>query len=106
MDQISKTGVFYENLDLSKGKIVLIKPLFYLVRRLMLAISVVIVDHFYLQVILLFAQVIASLCIIGFIRTEKVQNNRESYINELMLLLTMYACLCFSEWLSDPLIKF
>ena len=49
---------------------------------------------------------IASIFIIGFIKTEKIKNNRESITNELMLLLTMYACLCFSEWLSDPQIKF
>ena len=49
---------------------------------------------------------ITSIFIIGFIKTEKVNNNRENVTNELMLLLTMYACLCFSEWLSDPQIKF
>ena len=54
MDEISKTGVFYEGLDLSKGRIVLIKPIFYLVRRLMLAASIVLLDHFSTQVVLLF----------------------------------------------------
>ena len=49
---------------------------------------------------------IASIFIIGLIKTEKIKNNKENITNELMLLLTMYACLCFSEWLSDPQIKF
>ena len=106
MDQIAKTGVLYELLDLANGRIVLIKPAFYLIRRLVLALSVVVFDYFFLQVILFYIQVIASLFIIGFIKTEKIKNNRESITNELMLLLTMYACLCFSEWLSDPQIKF
>ena len=46
MDEISKTGVFYESLDLSKGRIVLIKPIFYLIRRLVLAASIILLDHF------------------------------------------------------------
>ena len=49
---------------------------------------------------------VTSIIIIGFIKTEKIRSNRESITNELMLLLTLYACLCFSEWLSDPQIKF
>ena len=106
MDEISKTGVFYESLDLSKGRIVLIKPIFYLMRRLVLAASIILLDHFSIQVVLLFIQVITSIFIIGFVRTEKIQRNKESIIDEILLLLTMYACLCFSEWISNPSMKF
>ena len=58
---------------------------------------------------LLYFQVIASIIIISYIEVEKTvfrQSRREKITNELILLMTMYACLCFSDWLPEVQIRF
>ena len=106
----SRFKILYERLELKKGIIVLIQPIFFLLRRLILTLSVVLLDQTLIwQVMLLYFQVIVSIIIISYIEVEKTiyrQSRREKILNELMLLMTMYACLCFSEWLPEPKIRF
>ena len=84
--------------------------MFFLFRRLILTVSVVLLDKTLIwQVMLLYFQVITSIIIISYIEVEKTiyrQSRREKILNELILLMTMYACLCFSDWLPEPQIRF
>ena len=68
----SRFKILYERLELKKGIIVLIQPIFFLFRRLILTLSVVLVDQTLIwQVMLLYFQVIASIIIISYIEVEK-----------------------------------
>jgi len=59
-------GHVYNELDLRVGKTALIQPLFFIGRRFMLAIAVVVFSgHLIFQIMLMAAQIVASVIIVG-----------------------------------------
>ena len=100
-------GVYYEELRLKSGKKTLLVPSFFLIRRLMLAIAVCVVGKVLIwQIMILAAQVVAQIILIG----ENVYYNRskniQEYFNEVIILFVLYTILTFSPWVSDLDVKF
>ena len=86
-------------MDLRVGKLVLVQPFFFLVRRLMIAIAIVIVNQVLIwQIMLMASQIVASVIIIGNVRPYRHPSKRKIEIfNEIILMVVMYTIICFSD---------
>ena len=98
-----RVGTVYDELDLRKGKKILIQPVFFLLRRIVLAYTIVYMkDNFAGQVIVIYLQTLASVIILSSVHAfESKQRHRMEFFNEAILLLILYTILCFSDWLDD-----
>ena len=87
---------------------VLIQPLFFLLRRLMIAIAIVVVNQVLIwQIFLMASQIVASVIIIGNLRPYKYKDKRHIEIfNEIVLMFVMYTIMCFSDWVPDASMRF
>ena len=62
-------GALYDEVNLEEGPKVLLQPLFFLLRRMLLAIAVVIFDQVLIwQIMLMALQIVASVIIIGNVK--------------------------------------
>ena len=77
-------------------------------RRLIFAYAVVLMnDNFAGQIALILLQVLASLMILSLLEAliDRRRHNMELF-NELIMLLTLYTIMCFSDWLDDQEFQF
>lgn len=104
-DQLIKkrVGSVYEELDIRKGKKILIQPMFFLLRRLVLGYAVVYMnDNFAGQIMVIALQTLASAMVLSYVHAFKsMQRHRMEFFNEVVFLLILYTILCFSDWLGD-----
>ena len=101
-------GALYDEVNLEEGPKVLLQPLFFLLRRMLLAIAVVIFDKVLIwQIMLMALQIVASVIIIGNVRPFHFQSrsNKELF-NEIILMFVMYTIICFSPFVPDVTIRF
>jgi len=104
----SKYSAFYEDLKLTQGREVLIQPLYFLFRRFLLAVTIVLANQTVIwQVGLMTAQIITAGIIIGRIRPfkETVRHNFE-FFNEVIIMLVMYHIICFTPFVPDLEVRF
>jgi hypothetical protein len=96
-------GTFYEGLRLQEGRKVLLQPIFFLFRRLLLALTVVTFnDVLIVQIYLIAGQTIASIMIIGLIKPfDDEKQNFIEMANEMFILFTLYGMICFSPFITD-----
>ena len=101
-------GALYDQINLEEGPKVLLLPLFFLLRRLMLAISVVILNQVLIwQIMLMALQIIVSVIIIGNVRPFYFQSmSKKELFNEIILMFVMYTIICFSPFVPDVTIRF
>ena len=97
-------GHLYEELDLRIGKLALIQPLFFIGRRFMLAIAIVIFDkHLIFQIMLMASQIVASVIIVGNLTPFRgIFKKKIEIFNEIILMLVMYTIICFSPLVRSP----
>ena len=104
---IERFGDLYYELNLNGSKMVLIQPVFFILRRLMMAIAIVIVNKVLIwQIFLMASQIVASTIIIGNVVPFKLKSKMKSeYFNEIILMFVMYAVICFSPFVADLEVK-
>ena len=103
-----RVGTLYDELDIRKGKKIFIQPIFFLLRRLILAYTVVHMnDNFAGQIAVILLQTLTSLMILSFLEAfiNGRRHNMELF-NELIMLMTLYTIMCFSDWLGDLEVQF
>lgn len=89
----------YADLDLRKGKRVLVQPAFFLIRRYLLALAVCTFnDHLIVQVFLMAAQIIVQVNIIGSQVYYGHSKAQLEYFNEFILMQVLYTILMFSPF--------
>ena len=101
-------GHLYDELDLRVGKLALVQPLFFIVRRFMLAIAIVsLAKHLIFQIMIMSSQIVTSAIIIGNLSPFRGQFKKKiEMFNEVILMLVMYTIICFSPLVTSPEIKF
>ena len=112
MDLLSEDGIkrrfgkLYEDLHLQNGKKVFLWPAFFLIRRSILAISVVLVPSLIGQFYLFWLQCIIAAIILGYARpfVDKARYKMEFY-NETTMMLVLTTMLCFTPWLQNVELK-
>jgi len=101
-------GAFYDELSLRNGKMVLLQPVWFLVRRLLLAIIVVLLKTTVIwQISLMTLTVITQVIILGrvgpFVEKSKI---RFEFFSEVTLMLVMYHMICFTPFVPDVQVRF
>ncbi len=101
-----KYGLLYEGLDLRSGKVVLLSNFIFLFRRYLLGVTVVFQKHLILQVYISIFGSVVSLILVGFCDAllEKKATYNE-YLNESMIMLSLYTFMCFSDFVPDPVMQ-
>ena len=104
---VTRVGALYDELDIRKGAKIFLQPVFFLIRRLVMAATIVHLKHFLAaQIYLIFFQSALSVIILSYIRAyQKGSRHRMEIFNEIILVLTLYTIMCFSDWLSDVELK-
>ena len=96
-------GELYENLQLKSGKIVFLQPAFFLLRRLMLAFAIVIVQEVLIgQIYLIWGQCTIALCVMEYTYPFKTKNERRMELfNEVILVCVLYTMMCFTQFVPE-----
>ena len=104
---IARYGDVYLELNLSGSKMVLLQPVFFIFRRLMLAIAIVVFNKVLIwQIFLMASQIVASTIIIGNVAPFKLHSkNKTELFNEVILMFVMYTIICFSPFVPDLEVK-
>ena len=106
---IARYGSLYEEINIEEGsRMVLIQPAFFLFRRLLLAVAVVIFDKVLIwQIMLMALQIVASVIIIGNVRPFHTNGrSKKELFNEIVLMFVMYTIICFSPFVPDVTVRF
>jgi hypothetical protein len=96
-------GELYENLRLKSGKTVFLQPSFFLLRRLILAFAVVVVQEVLIgQIYLIWLQCIIAVCVMEYAYPFKTQGERRMELfNEVILILVLYTMMCFTQFVPE-----
>ena len=96
-------GAFFEGLSLDNGPYVLIYPFYFMLRRLLLALIVVIFRKFlWMQIFLKTYSIIAAVIMLG--EANYFETNfklRMEYANEILVMLMAYNMICFSPFVPE-----
>ena len=106
-NMVKQVGTLYDELDIRKGVKIFYQPIFFLLRRLILVITIVHLANVLVgQIILIWVQSMISVAILSYIRAfQNKQRHRMEIFNEIILVLTLYTIMCFSDWLGDVELK-
>lgn len=99
-----KFAAFYSDISIAKGPKVLLWPLFYLTRRLLLAfIMVYSSETFALQLMVMAYHIVFSLILLGHLEPFETRfQQRLEMTNECCLMLFIYPLFCFTPFVSSP----
>ena len=84
------------------------QPVYFLVRRFLLALTVVNLNNTVIwQVSLMTAQIVFAVILLGNVRPFAVpENNNIEVVNEVILMLVMYHMICFTPFIYDLEIRY
>ena len=69
---VKRYGRLYEELKLKRGSVIFLQPAFFLLRRLILAIAVVLLsDYLIVQIYLMVAQILIAVFILEYVKPLK-----------------------------------
>jgi len=103
-DVQARHGAFYEELNLKKGRLVLVQPVWFLVRRFILGVTVVLLNEapvvwqFQLVMLIVLVQMVLLVSLNLFDSPSKL--HRE-LVNEVVVMLALYHIMCFSEFVPE-----
>jgi len=103
-----KYGAFYKDLELRHGKLVLMQPLWFLARRLLLAVMVVFLSTTVIwQVSLMTLTVIVQVILLGLVAPFKRRfSNHFETFSECIVMVVMYHLICFTAFVPDIEVRF
>ncbi len=97
-----KFGAFYENVDLKAGKWIILEPVTFLVRRLVLAAVVVFTDKLIYQLITIIGTCVWQVKLVSTVKPYKSNfHHRMEIFNEVVIMLTVYTFMIFSDFVED-----
>jgi len=101
-------GSYFEELRIATGPHILVYNNYFLFRRLIVALVLVFTrDMLFLQIMIMDFTIIAQVIINGHLEIfeTRFKHNME-YINETLVMMTLYCCVCFSSFVPDPKARF
>jgi len=103
-----KYSAFYEELELRNGEMVLLQPIWFLLRRLMLAVMVVFLNTAVIwQIALMTANVITQVIILGLVQPFVLPSKtRYELFSECVVMLVMDHMICFTPFVADLGVRF
>ncbi len=96
-------GALFEGLSLDRGPYVLIYPFYFMIRRLLLAIIVVLFRNFlWMQIFLKSMSIITAIIMLGEANYFETKFKlRMEYCNEILVMLMLYSLISFSPFVPD-----
>jgi hypothetical protein len=92
----------FEDLKNGGGAISLLHPMYFLLRRFLMSIIVVVMrDRLIFQIMLKAFSIIAAVIILGEIPFNTVAKRRTELLNETIIMLVLYNMICFSPFVTD-----
>ena len=92
----------FEDLRTTIGPVALAHPMYFLLRRLIMAVNVVFLkDHLIFQVILKDFTILAGAIITGFIQYDSRAKRNTELFNEVIVMCVLYCMMCFSPFVPD-----
>ena len=102
-----KFGAFYENVDLKAGKWIILEPVTFLVRRLVLSAVVVFTDKLIYQLLAIIATCVWQVKLVSTVKPYKSNfHHRMEIFNEVVIMFTVYTFMIFSDYVQDVDIEF
>lgn len=93
---------YLEELSLRKGASVLMFPFFFLLRRLLIAASVVMLNHLFAQFFVMASLNITAVILVGYVKPfEDPFRLGTEMVNEVAIMFVLYCIICFSP-LTEP----
>ena len=102
-DIVEQYKTIFEDLRTDSGRISLLHPMFFLIRRFLMAVIVVVLrNHLIFQVMLKAFSIIAAVIISGEISYSRSSKRRTEFLNETIIMFVLYTMICFSPFVPDP----
>jgi hypothetical protein len=99
---VEQTQPFFEDLELTKGAGVIVVPFYFLVRRLLMAVIIVILgDHLITQVFIMAMSIITAVIINGHVDGLPRKKRIMEFLNETILMFVLYSMICFSPFVPE-----
>jgi hypothetical protein len=99
-------GELYEELRLTNGRSVIAIPTTFLLRRLLMSMSVVFSQNISVQIFTTFGFSVAQFAILGqspYLETSQTNNE---LLNEVFIVLTLYSFFCFTEYVENIQVRY
>lgn len=101
-DYRRKYGAFYENLNLKAGRVVLLYPTWYLIRRVLLVVSVLSTnDTVFWQLVIIQTSTLIQVIIVGAKVHVLPSERKRDYFNETALMLLVYTLYFYTAYQTD-----
>jgi hypothetical protein len=99
----SRFGAFFDELTFNKGPGVLIFPFYFMFRRLLMAVIVVVFKNFFwMQIFLKMMSIITAVIIIGEADYfESTFKRQMEFANEILVMFMLYNMISFSPFVPD-----
>jgi hypothetical protein len=98
----SRFEPIFEGLTTSVGSVVLTHPMYFLMRRVIMAVNVVFLNHHLIfQVMIMDFTIIAGVIISGYIPFETSARRHKEFLNETVVMCVLYCMICFSPFVPD-----
>jgi len=103
-----KYGKCYEDVDLRNGNMVLLQPIWFLLRRFIVSVMVVFFNTTVIwQIALMTLTIIVQVIILGRVQPYSVSNKRRyEMFSETILMLVLYHFICFTPFVPDLEVRF
>ena len=102
-----KFGALYEHLDLTKGRIVILEPVGFLLRRMLIAYVCIFPTTLTYQYLALYASILWQIIFNGVVQPFKSKkDNRMTIFNESVIMICLYQFICFSDFVPDVNTRF
>lgn len=94
-------GAMYEGLNTKRPGVALL-PLFFFVRRFILALIVIFNDHIVWQLLAMHLMFLTQIAIMGFVKPfETPRQALTEYMNEVLIILMTYCMILFTDFNDD-----
>lgn len=94
---------FFDELSIKKGPIVLLHPLYFLIRRFIMATMVVFLrEYLFAQILIKALSIIFACYLISYVEAFALPERRRfEYFNEVVIMFVLYNMICFSNFVPD-----
>lgn len=98
-----KVAPFFAELDLRKGPIVMLHPIYFLLRRLLMASLVVFVRGYLIgQIFVKAMTIVGAVIMVGHLEALYTPQRRNwEFFNEIIIMMVLYTMICFSPFVPD-----
>lgn len=102
-----KFGAFYENIDTNAGRLVILEPITFLVRRLALCAVVIYTDSMVYQFLVIIATCVWQVKLVTTVKPYKtIFHHHMEILNEVLIMLVVYTFMLFSDFVTNVEMQF